>query len=365
MTTSLCDDQALDISIAGIFGTKGVDESKMKKIKETIKKLIAEHGIGIFEQENRLIAILADLHPEEKRNRYLIGLSLRADIPKKLLSLNNDDADNKHKISSIKHFFKEEFFLEDGAVKLVFECLIEALMLTKESYIENTSGLNFKMMAIKGGTFLMGSNDGFYDERPVHNVTVSDFYMAENLVSQALWEAIMGNNPSNFKGDNLPVVQVSWDDVQDFLSKLNIKTGKIYRLPTEAEWEYAAGDSTDLATGRNKYAGTNDEINLGDYAWYYANSNDRLHPVGTKQPNSLGLYDLSGNVLEWCNDWYSDDYYAISPQNNPKGASTGSYRLVRGGCRISNAQQCRSAGRGMSTPGGCFSGLGLRLALVP
>ena len=223
-------------------------------IAETIKKLIAEHGSGILDQERRIVAILADLHPDEKRNRYLIELSLRSGVPRKLTAIYNDNsANNDPKINSIRHFFKEEFFLEEDAVKLVFDSWIEALKLSENSYIENVNGVSLKMIAIKGGTFLMGSNDGSEHEKPVHSVTVSDYYMSETQVSQTQWVAIMGSNPSHFKGDNLPVERVSWDDVQIFLGKLNAKTGKTYRLPTEAEWEYAAGASTGTATDRNKY----------------------------------------------------------------------------------------------------------------
>ncbi|HZL09731.1 MAG TPA: SUMF1/EgtB/PvdO family nonheme iron enzyme [Prolixibacteraceae bacterium] len=334
----------------------------MNKLTKTIKKLISERGFGILEQEKRLIAILADLHPEDKRNRYLIGLSLRADIPRKLLSLNNDDVtDNDHKINSIKHFFKEEFFLEEGAVRLVFDCWIEAIKLTPEFFTENVNAVNFNMIAIKGGTFLMGSNE-YDDEKPLHSVTVSDFFMAETQVTRVLWKAIMSSKQYDRKGDNLPVDYLSWGDAQDFISKLNVKTGKTYRLPTEAEWEYAAGGGE---TNRTIWAGTNDENKKHNYAWYDPQSNGTFHPVGIKQPNPLGLYDIGGNVWEWCSDWYSADYYANSPQNNPKGASTGHSRVFRGGDGYPDASFCRVAIRGRTAPGNRCYYLGFRLALVP
>lgn len=335
----------------------------MKKITETIKKLIAEHGSGILEQEKRLLAILADLHFDEKRNRYLIELSLRDGIPKKLMDLNNADvANNDHKINSIKHFFKAQFFLEEGAVKLVFDCWVEAIKLTMESFTENINGVNFKMIAINGGTFLMGSNDGEDDEKPVHSVTVSDFYIGENPVTQEQWVAVMGYNHSNIKGDDLPVEGVSWDEIQDFLAKLNAKTGKAYRLPTEAEWEYAGSGGENNHT---KWAGTNTESSLGNFAWYYDNSNLTTHTVGTKQPNQLGLYDMSGNVWEWCNDWYGADYFANSSQNNPKGASTGTHRVLRGGCLLDSASDCLSNTRFKGTPDDDVYFFGFRFALFP
>ena len=310
----------------------------MKNITATIKKIIAEKGISIIDQERRLIAILADLHPEERRNRYLIELSLRGGIPQKIHSLINVKlANNDPKVNSLKHFFKEEFFLEEGAVKLVFDCWIEALKLDEKSYIENVNGVSLKMIAIKGGTFLMGSNE-YYDEKPIHTVTVRDFYMAETQVTQAQWKAVMGSNPSDFKGDNLPVECESWDDVQDYIRELNAKTGKIFRLPTEAEWEYAAGGGEN---NRTIYAGTNSENSLCNYAWYSDNSGNSTHPVGTKQPNQFGLYDMSGNVWEWCSDLYGQNYYANSQQNNPKGASSGSTRVLRGGSWDGSAPSCR------------------------
>jgi formylglycine-generating enzyme required for sulfatase activity len=182
--------------------------------------------------------------------------------------------------------------------------------------------------------------------------------MGKTEVTQAQWKAIMGSNPSNFKGDNLPVEQVSWDDVQIFLSKLNAKTGKTYRLPTEAEWEYAAGGGEN---NRTIFAGINDESSLGNYAWYSANSNNTTHAVGTKQPNQLGLYDMSGNVWEWCSDWYGADYYANSPQTNPKGPSSGSYRVLRVGSWCNGASSCRVSLRDYDYPGGRYGNRGFRL----
>jgi formylglycine-generating enzyme required for sulfatase activity len=206
-----------------------------------------------------------------------------------------------------------------------------------QSFTETVNGAAIEMVAIKGGTFRMGSNEGD-DEKPIHSVTVSDFSIGKTEVTQAQWTAIMSSNPSNFKGDNLPVEMVTWDDVQVFLGKLNTKTGKTYRLPTEAEWEYAAGGGEN---SRTKYAGTDSESSLGNYSWYGDNSGNKTHPVGTKQPNQLGLYDMSGNVWEWCSDWYGGNYYSSSPQNNPKGASTGSDRVLRGVSWYSTASRCR------------------------
>jgi formylglycine-generating enzyme required for sulfatase activity len=213
------------------------------------------------------------------------------------------------------------------------------------------------MVAIKGGTFAMGSNEGDADEKPVHSVTLSNFYLGKTEVTQAQWRAVMGTNPSNFKGDDLPVESVSWDDVQEFINRLNSITGKNYRLPTEAEWEYAAGGGSG---NRTKWAGTNSESYLGDYEWFTNNSNSRTQPVATKRPNSLGLYDMSGNVWEWCSDWYGP--YTSTSKTNPRGVSSGSNRVLRGGCWDDTAGYCRVSFRYSYTPGGRGINLGIRLA---
>ena len=218
-------------------------------------------------------------------------------------------------------------------------------------------GVTFKMVKVEGGTFRMGSESGYYNEKPVHSVTLSDYYIGETEVTQALWMAVMGRNPSNWKGDNLPVEQVSWDDCQEFIIKLNQLSGKTFSLPTEAQWEFAA-------RGGNKsrgyeYSGSN---SVGDVAWYYDNSSSKTHQVGTKQANELGLYDMSGNVYEWCQDWH--DLYSSSSQTDPTGPSSGSYRVNRGGGWFNDASRCRSAYRDYGTPGSTNSFLGLRLVLL-
>ena len=223
------------------------------------------------------------------------------------------------------------------------------------------NGVSFNMIAVEGGTFTMGAtfeqqNDPYSNEKPTHQVTLSSYYIGETEVTQALWTAVMGNNQSNFKGDNNPVEKVSWNDCQKFIEKLNSLTGKKFRLPTEAEWEYAA-------RGGNKskgyqYSGSN---NLDDVAWYTKNSNYKTHPVKTKQPNELGMYDMSGNVWEWCQDWYGN--YGSDSQTNPKGPSSGSGHVYRGGSWFANAVVCRSANRTGHTPGLRDCDLGLRLVL--
>ena len=213
------------------------------------------------------------------------------------------------------------------------------------------------MVYVQGGTFTMGaSNDeeAYADEKPAHKVTLSSFYICKYEVTQSLWEAVMGCNPSKFKGDNLPVERVSWDDCQQFISKLNALTGQHYRLPTEAEWEFAARGGN--SSRGYKYSGSS---TLSDVAWYDDNSGNKTHPVGTKSPNELGLYDMTGNVCEWCSDWYGD--YNSSAQTNPAGPSRGTYRVYRGGSWNFIAGGCRASCRGSNTPGNRSGNLGLRL----
>ena len=211
-----------------------------------------------------------------------------------------------------------------------------------------TYGL-YEMVLVEGGTFQMGSNDGRDDEKPVHAVSVPTFYMGKYEVTQKLWQEIMGNNPSGLKNcDNCPVENVSWDDIREFLRKLNAKTGKNYQLPTEAEWEYAARGGN---KSRNyKYSGSD---NPDSVAWYGYNSDSKIHPVGQKQPNELGLYDMSGNVWEWCSDWYNGNYYNSSPSLDPKGPDEGINRIMRG-CSYHGTTDClRTAFRFGSGPEGC------------
>ena len=227
------------------------------------------------------------------------------------------------------------------------------------------NGINIEMVKVEAGSFDMGATsemqNPYSDEKPVHRVTLTNnYYVGKYEVTQALWQAVMGSNPSNFKGDALPVEQVSWNDCQDFISKLNAMTGKSFRLPTEAEWEYAARGGK--KSRGYQYSGSN---TLGDVAWYlldwYFDDSGSTHAVGTKQPNELGIYDMTGNVWEWCQDWKGS--YSSSPQTNPTGAASGSNRVLRGGSWYNSAKRCRASCRIGITPGGRDDNLGLRLIL--
>ena len=211
----------------------------------------------------------------------------------------------------------------------------------------------YKMVYVGGGSYTMGctseqGSDCFRDEKPAHAVSVSGFYMGQTEVTQALWKAVMGNNPSNWKGNTLPVESVSYSDCQDFINKLNSMTGKTFRLPTEEEWEFAARGGN--SSWGYKYSGSD---NLGSVAWYDGNSGSKTHPVAQKQANELGLYDMSGNVWEWCSSLWCSDY---------NSSRSGSDRVYRGGSWFSRGRGCRVSYRSDDDPSGRYDYLGFRLA---
>ncbi|MCF7913508.1 MAG: formylglycine-generating enzyme family protein [Candidatus Cloacimonetes bacterium] len=235
------------------------------------------------------------------------------------------------------------------------------------------------MIFVEGGSFEMGDhyNEGESDEFPVHNVTVSSFFIGIHEVTQGEYESVMGSNPAHSYGvgDNYPVYYVTWYDAVEYCNALSDQEGLTpcydlstwscdfnangYRLPTEAEWEYAARGG-EYWTDNNRYCGTTNE--LDDYAWYDSNSDGQTHEVETKLPNQLGIYDMSGNVFELCNDWYSSNYYDSSPAENPTGPASGSYSTGRGGSWTSDAYKCRVANRGNGELDDIYINLGFRLA---
>ena len=246
---------------------------------------------------------------------------------------------------------------EAKTVKLTAKQVVSQNIKLKEGYNED-----IEVVFVKGDSFQMGSSDDFEYEKPEHILIVSDFYIGKYEVTQKQWKEIMGtstshSSPSSFKGDELPVEQVSWTEIQEFIKKLNQKTNKKYRLPTEAEWEYAArgGNQSKGYT----YSGSN---KIDEVAWHSGNSGSKTHSVGTKKANELGIYDMSGNVWEWCSDWYGSDYYKFSPSKNPKGPSSGAFRIARGGSWHTHAQYCRTSHRTYYAPGR-NNIIGFRLAL--
>lgn len=230
----------------------------------------------------------------------------------------------------------------------------------------NANGVFFDMISIDGGVFTMGAtpeqqNEAWDCEKPKHRVTLSNFYLGKFEVTQALWQAVMGYNPSPIQGDNLPVVKVSWNDCQIFISKLNDMCseqlgGRHFALPTEAQWEYAARGGN--KSRDYKYGGSN---NINYVAWFLDNSNKTPHAVGMKSSNELGLYDMTGNVDEWCSDWYGA--YVCDNQTDPTGPSSGSFRVHRGGSWNGSMRFCRVSHRLSGAPNITDNNLGLRLAL--
>jgi formylglycine-generating enzyme required for sulfatase activity len=223
--------------------------------------------------------------------------------------------------------------------------------------VNSTAGMEFS--PVPAGCFQMGDNsdNSEDDEKPVHEVCLDAFAIGTFEVTQLQWKKVMGNNPSQFKdcGDNCPVESVSWIDVQTFISKLNKQSGSAYRLPTEAEWEYAARSGGKQET----FSGGNDPNKV---SWNEGNSGQTTHPVGKKAPNGLGIYDMSGNVWEWTADWYAEDFYGKSPKQNPAGPASGKFRVNRGGSWYIEADNVRTTIRSSSEPTRFTSNIGFRLA---
>jgi len=237
----------------------------------------------------------------------------------------------------------------------------ETLSGINRTFIVNN--VSFEMVFVQGGSFMMGcmlehGGDCANEEKPPHHVILPDFYIGQFQVTQQLWQAVMGDNPSLWKGDQLPVEKVSWNDCQLFIIRLNSLIDSHFRLPSEAEWEYAArGGHKGKGT---IYSGSDDP---NEVAWYKNNSNMITHDVGGKQPNELGVYDMTGNVWEWCSDLYGDDYYKNSPEKTPAGPVTGPYRVVRGGSWYSTTAHSRLTVRDGEIPDYKDFYLGFRIAL--
>ena len=270
-----------------------------------------------------------------------------------------------HKVEIVLNGYatwSRDITITEGQTATLDATLSKAAAVTTSTTASSGTGISdfCDMVFVEGGTFTMGAtseqgSEADDEEKPTHSVTLSDFYIGKYEVTQAQWKSIMGSNPSKWKGDNLPVESVSWNDIQEFIQKLNQKTGKKYRLPTEAEWEYAARGGA--KSQGYKYSGSN---HLDSVAWYWDNSGNKTHPVGQKVPNELGIYDMSGNVYESCQDRYDD--YSSASQTNPTGPSSGSYRVLRGGSWNNYAEGCRVSSRTCNTPSSGGSYNGFRLA---
>jgi formylglycine-generating enzyme required for sulfatase activity len=226
-------------------------------------------------------------------------------------------------------------------------------------YTIDINGVTIKMILVEGGIFQMGSDQWKNDEKPTHEITLSNYYIGETEVTQELWQAVMGRNPSTFKGDNQrPVETISWNDCQIFIKKLNALTNQQFKLPTEAEWEFAA-------RGGNKSKGYNlsGGNSLAEVSWNLLNSKGTTFPVKQKIPNELGLYDMTGNVAEWCADYYNSNFYAQSPSSDPECTTGDSGMVIRGGSWSNHSSDCRTTCRLSRYAGSSASNIGFRLVL--
>ena len=334
-------------------------KTEIKYMDNTDKKLISAYkdvtsGRHNPERLSRLLGLV--MQPSLRNNT-------KADIPKRI------------KVAELLSFARSNDNRTDG--KKALDALRELLTLdpshseaiTLQKKVSGyygpspgdvmTNSIGMKLVYIPAGEFMMGSNTGGSDEKPAHKVKLSKgFYMGVYEVTQSQYRAVMGKSPSKFKGDNNPVEQVSWDDATEFCRKLSQKEGETYTLPTEAQWEYACRSGSSSV-----YSFGNSESSLGDYGWYSSNSGSKTHPVGTKKPNDFGLYDMHGNVWEWCRDWYAKDYYSKGSAVDPKNTQSSSVRVIRGGGWGNLANRCRSAGRRRDGPGSRSSGIGFRVVL--
>lgn len=301
-------------------------------VQKTVRRLLGEtEDVQKVEEEKRLEAERKRLEEERKKKEE----EERA----RMAALQRKEEEQRKLEEQKKKQDEEKKRKEEEATRIT---------LAKKDLktFKNTIGMEFVL--IPEGTFMMGSprGEGDMDERPRHKVTISrPFYMQTTEVTQRQWKALLGTNPSKFKGDDLPVEQATWEDAQEFVRKLNAKEGTDkYRLPTEAEWEYAC-----RAGNEGKWTFGNDESSLGEYAWYSGNSGGKTQPVGKKRPNAWGLYDMHGNVYEWCQDLFGV-YSSISPKVDPKGPSRGEERILRGGSWDEDWEKTRCAYRNKCRP---------------
>lgn len=369
-------------------------DSVIEYIKNNTSKNVGKQKLTQQEYTNLMNLMLeaSRLHEDDE---YQQAITLYDKIIKNKLYAKYKEEANKGKERSLKEKeekddIEEEYMrLMEKAIScmnsdkhLEAEKIYQAALVLKEGGTEARMGLDIckkvrgenkkiiesisnNMVDIDGGTFEMGCIDNHrchYDEKPIHKVAVDDFKISKYEVTQEQWEAVMGKKPDSlyFKCNKCPVERVSWYKIHNFIAKLNEMTDGKFRLPTEAEWEFAAIGG--IEGKEYKYSGSND---IEDVAWYGDNSDGRTHMIGLKSPNELGLYDMTGNVFEWCSDWYGSDYYAHSPKNAPKGKKKGVLRVVRGGNWKIGDDLCRVVSRYKYPPNDINYGIGFRLAQTP
>ena len=349
------------------------------ELYKAIHTILNKYGKDLIAEE-KLINFLSDYHAFDVRaTKRVLHTFLQMGYGKQVLELDIQRAtDRMLKINNISMQLAQEGFQKKHIAyvldsvcygmgwqgELPEELIEEEEEESIDKHYVSVGNVSFAMISVEGGTFDLGATpeQGLYaafDEKPSIQVTVSSFYLAEVPVTQALWTAIMGDNPSHFKGDNLPVERVSWEDCQEFIKRLNIQTGIIFRLPTEAEWEYAARGGQH--SRHHKYSGADDN-DKSEYLWFKENSLSLSHEVKTKLPNELELYDMNGNISEWCGDWYFNSYANNGERVNPKGPSSGVAKVYRGGSWDDKAMNCRVSKRFSMNPIFKNKLVGLRLA---
>ena len=356
-------------------GAMLLEEEKARgygKMGEFLGYMVKVYGEGLYRNPERLKNLIGDLYGGEERvkklfRRALVEEKLSVKVYEIAQKPKNERQPFYNRLAS--QFAEGNYFSLELSLKVVGSLVtgltgevLEGAQPESKNRLIQVGNVQFEMVHVEGGTFRMGATeeqgeDAFDREKPVHRVTLSSYLIGKHEVPQALWEEVMGCNPSkNKQGGDYPVENVSWFDCQEFIGKLNARTGMQFRLPTEAEWEYAARGG-DRSKGY-KYAGSN---KLNEVGWYRSNSGNHTHPVGLKKPNELGLYDMSGNVLEWCEDRFGA--YSNEAQTNPTGPQSGYIRVLRGGGDWGFAWYCRVSYRVSHGPGDRHVDLGLRLVL--
>ena len=358
-------------------GAMLLEEEKARgygKMDEFLGYMVKVYGEELYRNPERLKNLIGDLYGGEERvkklfRRALVEEKLSVKVYEIAQKPKNERQPFYNRLAS--QFAEGNYFPLELSLKVVGSLVtgltgevLEGAQSESQNRLIQVGDVQFEMVYVEGGTFRMGATeeqgkDAYDSEKPVHRVTLASYLIGKHEVTQALWEAVMGSTPSgNEQGGDYPVEWVSWDDCQEFIEKLNARTGMRFHLPTEAEWEYAARGGN---RGKGyKYAGSDD---LDEVGWYDGNSGGHTHPVGQKNANELGLYDMSGNLWEWCQDWYGD--YTDEAQANPAGPQSGKWgsRVLRGGGGWLSARYCRVSYRHFSDPGKWSISYGLRLVL--